>query len=137
MEPHPLLLFDGVCGLCNRLVDFLLQADHKGHLRFATLQGETGAALLLKLGLPLPLPNDSPETVLLWVESRLYERSDAVLYALCAIGGPWTLVRLFFIIPRPLRDAVYRWISRNRYQWFGKSETCRIPTPSERSRFLN
>jgi predicted DCC family thiol-disulfide oxidoreductase YuxK len=135
--PAGVVLFDGVCGLCNRTVDFLLRADRRGRLRFATLQGPTAASLLGERNLPLDL-----QTVL-YLRHRdgaapeLLDRSSAILAILRDLGGGWRAAAALRVVPRPLRDAVYRFVAARRYRWFGKRDTCRLPTPEERHRFLD
>lgn len=125
-----IIFFDGVCGLCNRSVDRLLGMDRKGMFRFAPLQGST-AREKLPPGLA-----DALETVVYLRDDMVLQRSDAALRLLIDLGGWRRIHTVFFLIPRTLRDAVYRWIARNRYRWFGKREICRVPSESERERFL-
>lgn len=127
---QPVVFFDGVCGLCNRAVDFLLRADRHQVLRFAPLQGETAAALL---GRQTDAPLDS---IVLLDASGRHERSYAILLILQHLGGAWRMAGLLTVVPRPLRDAFYLWIARNRYAWFGQKATCRIPNSADRARFL-
>jgi len=129
---HPLVLFDGVCGLCNRFVDWLLRHDDTGVLRFAPLQGSQGDKLV-----GLTDDKDRLATVVLVDNGKTYERSTAALRTIALLGWPWNLARCLLIIPRPLRDTVYRFVAANRYRWFGKRESCRMPSPAERSRFLD
>lgn len=127
----PVLYFDGVCGLCSRAVDFVIRHDDRGVFRFAPLQGETAASQLS--------PNDVADlqSMLLVTEQGVYRRSAAVVRVLWLLGGIWWLLGwLLWIIPRPLRDVGYRLVARMRYRLFGKHETCRLPTPEERERFL-
>ncbi|MFN8634914.1 MAG: thiol-disulfide oxidoreductase DCC family protein [Chloroflexota bacterium] len=131
-QSGPIVFFDGVCGLCNGSVDWLMARDRRAVLRFAPLQGETAQRTLGPL-------DDDPETwsMVLVDETGRYRRSDAAIKIVEYLGGPWAIAgRVIGIVPRGLRDAGYRWIARNRYRWFGQHETCRIPTPEERSRFL-
>lgn len=134
MEAHdgpPVVFFDGVCGLCNGTVDWLLARDRRARLRFAPLQGETARRLLGEL------PEDALEwTFLLRDGAGTHERSDAVLGALQHVGGPWSLIRVLRLVPRALRDAVYRFVARRRYRWFGRRDACRLPSTAERERFL-
>lgn len=125
-----IVFFDGVCGLCNRFVDRLLAVDTDGVLRFAPLQGTT-AQDRLPAGLA-----DELNTVVYLRDGVVLTRSDAALRILMDLGGWLKLHGAWFIVPRSLRDYVYDWIARNRYRWFGKHETCRLPTPEERTRFL-
>jgi GMP synthase-like glutamine amidotransferase/predicted DCC family thiol-disulfide oxidoreductase YuxK len=134
VAPKPLVFFDGVCGLCNGFVDFLLARDRAERFFVAPLQGATAAALV---------PSDAaapdgedPRSIVLWEEGRAYRKSAAVLRTVSRLGGAWPLVRVFFIVPRFLRDPVYDLVARNRYRWFGRREACRMPSPEERRRFL-
>lgn len=128
---HPIVFFDGVCGLCNGFVDFMIRADRQAVLRFAPLQGETARRLLPEL------PESTEEwSINLWEQGRLHRASDAALLAAVRMGGVFRLARIFLIIPTGWRNGIYRWVARNRYRWFGKKESCRIPSPAERDRFL-
>lgn len=128
---QPIVFFDGVCGLCNRFVDRILRADRHGRLRFATLQGVTAREML-----PTP-PDDPREWTVIYVDERgRHERSDAVIEIWRRVGGWRRAAVLLRVVPRVLRDQVYRVIARNRYRWFGKRDACRIPSPAERARFL-
>ena len=126
-----IVFFDGVCGLCNRFVDRLLRVDPKGLLRFAPLQGST-AHERLPAGMA-----DAMESIVYLRDGVVLQRSDAALRILVDLGGWRVLYRALFIVPRFLRDAVYAWIARNRYRWFGKRDACRLPTPEERARFMS
>jgi len=128
---HPIIFFDGVCGMCNRFVNIILRADRKGVFRFAPLQGETAQRLLP------PLPDDPTEWSMLYLDERgVHDQSDASLEVYRRLGGWWAVLSLARFVPRFLRTPVYRLIARNRYRWFGRQETCRVPTPEERARFL-
>jgi len=130
-DGHPVLYFDGVCGLCSRAVDFVMRHDRKGWFRFAPLQGETAAVRLTS--------NDVADlqSMVLVTEQGTYRRSAAAVRILWQLGGLWWLLGwLLWIIPRPLRDLAYGSVARMRYRLFGKHETCRLPTPEERERFL-
>lgn len=129
---NPIVLFDGVCNLCNGSIQFLIKRDPQARFRFASLQSETGQKLQADLGMD-PQALDS---VVLVEGDRWYKESDAALRIARSLPGAWKLLAAFRIVPRPLRDAVYRWIARNRYRWFGKAETCWLPTPELRGRFL-
>jgi predicted DCC family thiol-disulfide oxidoreductase YuxK len=130
MQGERIVFFDGVCGLCNRFIDRLLTMKGSGTLRFAPLQGST-AQDRLPAGMA-----DALNSVVYLREGVVLQRSDAALRVLTDLGGWNSVYRVLFIVPRPLRDFVYDWIARNRYRWFGKHETCRLPTPEERARFL-
>jgi predicted DCC family thiol-disulfide oxidoreductase YuxK len=127
----PIVFFDGVCGLCNRSIDFVLRHDRRGVFRAAPLQGETAAGLLT------PTDRESLHTLVLHTGDRSYRRSAAVVRILWNLGPWWRpLAVLLWLIPLPLRDLGYKLVARNRYRFLGKRETCRMPTPEERERLL-
>lgn len=130
---HPLVLFDGVCNLCNASVQFIIDRDPKAQLRFASLQSVLGVSIQKQHGLD-PTQLDS---ILFVQNGKIYQRSDAALQIASYFGGLWKILGWFRFIPRPLRDLVYNWIAQNRYRWFGKEAACRIPTPALRERFLS
>lgn len=128
---RPVVFFDGVCGLCNRTVDFVLARDREQRFRFSPLQGETARRLLGEAD------TESLGTLVLLDERGTHRRSTAVVRILRGLGGVWgVLGALLWLIPRPLRDLGYRLVAKSRYRWFGRKESCRMPTPQERSRFL-
>ncbi len=127
------ILFDGVCTLCNAAVDFILRRDAAGRFAFASLQSDVATAYLKKRGLDLP---DTPDTLVLIDADGLHERSTAALRIARGLPGAWLLLYAFILVPPPLRDAVYRIVAAHRYRWFGRRETCRLPTPAERVRFV-
>ena len=129
---YPVLLFDGVCNLCNASVQWVLDHDPKGIFYFAALQSPTGEALLQAHG----LSSGQFDTVVLVDGDRLFTRSDAALEICRRLGGWWSLLSIFYVVPRALRNAIYNWIARNRYRWFGKREACMMPRPEWRHRFL-
>ena len=126
-----LIYFDGLCGLCDRFVGFVLPRDHKKQYHFAPLQGTTARNRLPESPDPAAL-----STVVLEDGGRFRVRSDAALAVLAGLGGLWRLAALLRVIPRPIRDGVYDWIARHRFRWFGRREECRVPEPDERERFL-
>lgn len=126
----PIVFFDGVCGLCNRSVNFLLRVDKKRKLRFTPIQGETALAHLP------PERRESLDTIIFLHANRLYFRSDAILMILRTLGGFWSVFVMAYMIPRGVRNWLYDWIASHRYRWFGKKESCRLPTPQERASFL-
>ncbi len=131
-ERHAFVLFDGVCNLCNGSVNFIIDRDPDGYFRFASLQSEEAEAILRRAGATgAPL-----ESIVLVERDRIYRRSDAVLRIARRLKGAWPALAVFSVVPRPIRDWIYDWIARNRYRWFGKRDSCRIPTPELRSRFL-
>ena len=135
---NPILLYDGVCGLCNRLVQFLLKRDKEGRLLFASLQSEFAERVLTRHGID-PKDLDTVQVVVNYErpEERVLGRSDAILRAGAELGMPWNvLATIARIVPRALRDVVYRFVARNRYRVFGKYESCMLPDPNQRHRFL-
>jgi len=127
------LLFDGVCNLCNGFVQFLIKRDPGRRFRYASLQSKTGRSLLVAVGLPV----DEINTVVLIENGKAYTRSDVALRASKHMRGTWPLLRVFYLIPRPIRNVIYDWIARNRYRWFGKREACMVPTPELKTLFLD
>lgn len=136
VSPEPaasVLIFDGACNLCNATVNFIIDHDRAGRFRFASNASEAGQALLRGCGLPA----DAVETVVLVEpDGRCYTKSAAALRVARALGWPWRFAYAGAVIPRPVRDRVYDWVARNRYRWFGKRESCRMPTPELQGRFL-
>lgn len=135
----PIILYDGVCGLCNSLVQFLIKRDKRGALRFASLQSDFAAKVLGRHGID-PTDLDTVHVVVNYEQpdERVLNRSDAILRAWSELGGFWkTLAAIAQIVPRALRDLVYRFVAGNRYRVFGKYETCMLPDPNQRSRFLD
>jgi len=131
-KTNPILLFDGVCNLCNGAVQFVIKHDSKNTLRFAALQSETGQQILKHFD----LPKEDIFSVILVENEKVYLRSSAALRMYKNMGGLWNLIYFFIVVPRPIRDAVYNFIAKNRYKWFGEKESCMIPTPELKSRFL-
>jgi predicted DCC family thiol-disulfide oxidoreductase YuxK len=132
---HPVVLFDGVCNLCNGAVNFAIDRDPASRLRFASLQSPSGRELLGRLG--YPVTEADPASIVLVDGGRVYERSAAVLRIARYLSGAWSLLVVFAVVPAPLRDLVYRWVAAHRYAWFGRSDVCRVPTPELRARFMD
>ncbi|GAA4836252.1 thiol-disulfide oxidoreductase DCC family protein [Algivirga pacifica] len=126
------ILFDGVCNLCNGTVNFIIDRDPKGKFQFASLQSEEGEKVLQQNG----IAEVSLDSVVLLKNGQLYKKSTAALHIARELKGAWPLFYGFIIVPRFIRDGVYNWIAKNRYKWFGKSDACRIPTPELKERFL-
>jgi predicted DCC family thiol-disulfide oxidoreductase YuxK/uncharacterized membrane protein YphA (DoxX/SURF4 family) len=124
------VLFDGVCGMCNRSVNLLMSIDARNLLLFSPLQGEFAAQEAKEDAKDL-------DTILFFDDGKIYKRSTAVLRILSQLGGVWSIARIFLLVPSVVRDAVYSWIANNRYKWFGKSDACRLPTKEEREKFLD
>jgi predicted DCC family thiol-disulfide oxidoreductase YuxK len=132
--PTSVVFFDGVCNLCNGTVQFLIDRDKREHLRFAALQSEAAKAMLD--GRDLGRARASLDSVLLLEGDTLYARSDAALRIARRLSGAWPALYALILVPRFLRDAVYEFVARHRYRWFGRTEQCRVPTPALRARFL-
>lgn len=130
-EP-PVLLFDGVCNLCNAAVQWVLLRDRRGLFRFAALQSEVGKRLLREHG----MDTENIDTVVLVQEREVFLRSDAALEIAWKVGGFWRIFYIFKIVPRFLRDVVYDFVARNRYRWFGRQAACMLPRPEWSGRFL-
>ncbi len=126
------ILFDGVCNLCNSSINFIIDRDSRKLFRYASLQSDFGQQVKTQFGKSADL-----DSVLLLQGERLLQKSDAALEIARQLDGLWPAMVVFRIIPRPIRDAVYSWIARNRYRWFGKQDACRIPTPELRALFLD
>ncbi len=124
------IYFDGVCGLCNGFVDFILKIDHKGIFKFSPLQSEYA-----KTSLP-PEYTQNLDSVVVSIDGKTLRKSKAVMAALKKLGGFWGFVSLAGILPEAILNKVYDQVAENRYKIFGKKESCRLPTPEERERFL-
>lgn len=127
------ILFDGVCNLCNGFVQFVIKHDRADRFRFGALQSDAAKQLLGGRELD---PADL-STVLYLKGDRLLVRSSAALHIFKDLGGVWALAFVFMLVPRFLRDMVYNWVARNRYRWFGQRESCMLPTPELRAKFLD
>lgn len=129
-----IIVFDGVCVLCNGWVRFLLRHDRKQRYRFAAMQSARGRELLLQHG----LDPDNPASFLLIDREGAWADTQAIGRVLSGLGGPWRILSLVLTLtPRPVRDWAYRLTARNRYQWFGRRELCLIPGPAHSERFLS
>ncbi len=132
-DPIPIVLFDGVCNLCNATVAFIIRWESKPVLRFANLQSKYANENLKRFSIT---PNYL-ESIILIEDNQVYFRSAAAIKILAYLKFPWPILKFIAIIPVPLRDGIYDWIAKNRYGWFGKKEQCAIPSPSIQSRFLS
>lgn len=130
-EP-PVILFDGICNLCNTSVQFIIKRDPQSYFKFAALQSEAGITLQKKYNLPV----DKWQSVILVSHGKVYDRSSAALHIAKKLSGPISLLYIFIIVPAFLRNFIYDWIAKNRYKWFGKRNECMIPTPELKSRFI-
>jgi predicted DCC family thiol-disulfide oxidoreductase YuxK len=127
-----IILFDGVCNLCSRSVQFIIKRDPHGHFKFASLQGETGQTLIKQYGLNYDLTS-----FILIENEKIYFKSSAALRVSSKLVGAWRLLAILRIIPPLIRDFLYTIVARNRYKWFGKQESCMLPQPEWRDRFLD
>ena len=129
---QPVILYDGVCGLCDRFVRFIITRDSSAKLKLAPLQSESAIALLQKFHLPVT----ALSTVVLIEGEKSYIKSAAVLRSLRYLDGAWKFFTILRIIPAPISDFMYDFVARNRYRWFGKFDACIIPSPEIKTRFL-
>jgi predicted DCC family thiol-disulfide oxidoreductase YuxK len=132
MQEHPIILFDGVCNFCNGTVNFIIKQDKKRVFRFAPLQSAVGQQLLQEYH----LSTTDLESFVLIDNGKAYKKTAAALHLYPRLGGAWKLVKALAILPAFIRDFGYDIIARNRYRWFGKKESCMIPSPEVRSLFL-
>lgn len=128
----PIIFFDGFCNLCNGAVQFTIERDKKNIFRFASLQSNYANERLT----PFHIQPEQGNSIVLLEDGKVYQRSTAALRVARRLNGFWPLLYGFIIIPRFIRDAVYDYIAKNRYRWFGKKETCWVPTPALKEKFL-
>ncbi|RKQ49860.1 putative DCC family thiol-disulfide oxidoreductase YuxK [Roseivirga pacifica] len=128
-----MLLFDGVCNLCNGAVNFIIDHDPKGHFKFAALQSDFGQEKLKELG----YNQQDFDSLVLLSEDKVYKKSSAALRIAKKLSGLYPLLYVFIIIPPFIRHGVYDIIAKNRYKWWGKRDSCRMPTPELRARFVD
>ena len=129
---NPVILFDGVCNLCNGAINFVLRHDKKGIFRFASLQSEAGQQLLAAYGLDARELN----SFFLVENGKVYKKSAAALRVMNHFSWYWKELQILRIVPYFLRDAIYDFVAHNRYKWFGKRQECMVPTPELQKRFL-
>jgi predicted DCC family thiol-disulfide oxidoreductase YuxK len=133
-KQNGIILFDGVCNFCNSSVNFIIDHDAKDYFKFAALQSEAGEQLQKEYG--INAEDKSIDSVLLIEEGKLYTHSTAALRIARNLKGIWSLLYVFIIFPKPLRDFFYKRFAKNRYRLFGKRDACRLPSPEERAKFL-
>ncbi len=131
MEKH-IILFDGVCNLCNRFVNLVISYDKKKYFKMGAIQSDEGLAILKERGLEYV----GLSSVVLITPDNFYKESRAALEILKKLTGLWPMLYIFIILPPFVRDGIYRWIATNRYSWFGKTDSCRIPSPEIKDRFI-
>lgn len=129
---NPVVLFDGVCNLCNSSINFIIDRDKSGYFKFAALQTDTGRQLLSQYNLPA----QDYKSIVLIQNNRVYTKSTAILHLCKRMSGLWPLFYGFIILPKFLRDPLYDVVAKNRYDWFGKLDSCKIPTKELESRFI-
>ena len=126
------VLFDGVCNLCNSSVNWIIDHDKKNQFQFASLQSAYGSKKVIEIG----LADDYMDTVVLIKDDKVFTHSDAILHIAKHLGGIYSLAVVFFIVPKFVRNFFYKIVANNRYKWFGKRDTCRMPTPELKSKFI-
>ncbi|RVD65894.1 DUF393 domain-containing protein [Mesorhizobium sp. M7A.F.Ca.ET.027.03.2.1] len=130
---HRLIVFDGVCVLCSGFVRMVVRLDRQGRFRFATAQSPFGETLFRKHG----LRTDSYETNLVLIDGVAFTRLDSFVAVMAELGWPWRAAKTLLLLPRPLRDWLYDRVARNRYALFGRKDSCEVPSPELRERFLD
>lgn len=133
MQQHSIILFDGVCNLCNAAVQFVIKRDKKNQFLFASLQSEEGKKILAEYN----LPENEIHSFILVENGKAYDRSTAALKVIKNLNGLWSFLYGFILVPKFIRDGIYNMVAKKRYQWFGRKNECMIPTPGLRSKFLN
>ena len=131
LENSAVILFDGVCNLCNWSVNFIIDRDPDAYFKFASLQSDYGKTRLAEFQIPMDL-----ESIVLIEGGKVYRSSTAALRISRKLSGLWCVLFAFIILPPFIRNAVYHWVSNNRYRWFGKNEACRVPESGVVDRFL-
>ena len=125
-----IVFFDGICALCNGFVDFTIIRDKKKQLFFAPLQGQTFISIQKKYPL-----NKNIDSIIFFKDGKYFDHSSAAIEITTMIGGIWPVFKVFYLFPKIIRDSIYRLIAANRYKWFGKYDTCRLPDPEFEDRF--
>jgi predicted DCC family thiol-disulfide oxidoreductase YuxK len=128
-----IILFDGICNLCNSSIQFIIKNDRKNQFMFASLQSKYGQKFLSEN----KLNTSNFDSIILCIDNQYYQKSDAALLIAKKLNFPINLIAVFYIIPKKVRDLAYTYIAKNRYKWFGKQESCWIPTKELQSKFLS
>jgi len=131
-KKHPILLFDGVCNLCNGFVQFVIERDQEGLFKFAALQSDVGKNVLQHIN----LSTDDLSTAILIEDEKIYTQSTVGLKMIKKMNVWYRFLYFLIVLPKPFRDFFYRILAKNRYKWFGEKENCMIPSPELQSRFL-
>lgn len=132
-DQYDIVLFDGVCNLCNAAVDLIIRNDKAGNFKVGALQDEKSRSILEEY----TIDPEYLDSIILIRGDQVFYRSRAALEISKKLRGLWPLLYAFIVVPNFIRDPVYNWIADNRYSWFGKKDTCRLPTPEEKERFLS
>ena len=127
-----IILFDGVCNLCNASIQFIIKRDKKNLFKFASLQSDVGKSLLAQHH----IDGTKMDSVVYIENGKAFTESTAAIRVAGYLGFPWNLLQVFLIVPSMIRNVVYQWIARNRYKWFGKQDSCMLPDASLEARFL-
>lgn len=130
---HQVILFDGVCNLCNGFIQFIIKKDKKNKFKFCSLQSEQGQNIIKQNSKDLK----NIDSVLLFTNNQIYNKSTAVLKIAKTLGFPYNIIKIISVIPVKLRDRIYDFIAKNRYRWFGKKTSCWIPTSELKEKFLD
>lgn len=133
LEQKKIILFDGVCNLCNSSVQFVIKRDKNDTFRFSALQSSVGQKLIKERGIDT---NKIDSIILIEPQIAYYTKSDAALKIAKSLSGGWPLLGIFMGLPKGFRDTVYDWVARNRYQWFGRKDSCMVPTEELKEKFL-
>lgn len=131
MNTHEIILFDGACNLCDKSVQFIIKWDPQGHYKFASLQSDAGQKILQAYRIP-----ENINSFILIEGDRYFIKSTAALRVCRNLEGLWKLMYVFLIVPRPIRDFFYNVVAQNRYKWFGEKDSCMLPSPALKKRFL-
>jgi len=129
---EPILMYDGVCNLCDAFVKFVIKQDNKGVIKFCALQNQSGQSAREEL-----THGTDINTAIGLYNGKTYTHSDALYMVIKVLKGRWSLLLPFYILPKSFRDIVYNWVATNRYRWFGKADQCMMPTPDIRARFID
>lgn len=132
LENEQIIFFDGICVFCNKSINLLEDLDKKNKFKFATLQGETAKQLLA-----ISLVSGDLKSLVFYKQGKIFLKSSAVIEIVFQLGGFWKLIKITYIIPKIIRNIFYDLIAKNRYNWFGKNDFCKLPNESNKLKFLD